>query len=636
MEASSIGRREAVSASLSLASPTSLSSPPKHRDLLPYWNNFTKLLSKELAFSTETDSVPIDLSWSDGVSERHTQGTWFTVACHKAQHAPNQNGTNLPTSRKTTLLSRVLDAMLVDARKKTEERESVLRKAQEKTVMKKQSMTCAAKEKKRKREDTNTFSAPNPARKKQKQRLVCLFDEADSDAELEPELTAGVIQSTIRVKEPPCRVTRYRVFPEEEQMRLLLNTIEATTWTYNMCLYGIQTKVILPTIKACRDYAINSTSPLVQKYQWITKIPYDIRDEAAHDLLRALKANDTKVKKGDRHAANAVFEPQSDSRASKKITIQSKHYKAAGVFCPTFFGKRPFRCNETLPDKIDYAATLTVNWLGQVHFHVPRPLEKHNRPVAPRRVAAIDPGVRTFGTVFDPESNQYTEWGKGDMAKILSIAYNMDRIKSRMDKKALVNCGHRRRYKLKRAFRRLAYRIQNMVNDFHYRFANWLCQNFQVILLPHYEVAKMVLKAHRKIRCKTVRGMLTWSSALFRDRLIGVSRRYTDSHVVPVSEAHTTKTCRCCGIRNHKVGGATIFRCGPCKARYPRDSGGSSGVFLRKATILHEDKSILETDTESSSDDSDGEDDQDLEMRCSSDEEDNYTPLVFLNLGGYE
>ena len=267
-----------------------------------------------------------------------------------------------------------------------------------------------------------------------------------------------------------------------------------------------------------------------------------------------------------------------------------------------------------------------------MHLHVPRSLEKHNTPPAPKTVAAIDPGVRTFGTVYDPQGKQYIKWGKGDMSKLMAIAFNMDRIKSRMDKRGEGNIGHRRRYKMKRVFRRLAYRIKNMVKDFHYRFANWLCQNFQVILLPHYQVTQMVSRIQRKIRCKTVRGMLTWSSSMFRDRLMGVSRRYTDSHIVPLSEAHTTKTCRCCGIRNHKVGGAKVFRCPPCQAKYDRDFGGSSGVFLRHITILNEDKSIIDTDC----DESDGSDaDEDVEMWHSSDEEEDF-PMIPLNLGGYD
>jgi len=388
------------------------------------------------------------------------------------------------------------------------------------------------------------------------------------------------------VKEPACRSIRYRLHPTKGLMELLRKAFGVATWTYNQCLNGIKKKIIPPQQQACRDYAIKKSSDLIQQNPWAMDVPFDIRDEAAKDLVTAYKAHETKVAKGDLRAAKAEFKFQKKYRKSKKLVINSQFYKSAGVFFPAYFGKTPFRCNEKLPDKIHYAANLTINWLGQVHLHIPQPLDKKNVAPAPFPVAAIDPGVRTFGTVFDPHSNLYIEWGQGDMTKLSKIGWTMDRLKSKMDAGGDKNVGHRKRYRMRRTFRRLAYRIQNMVKDFHYRFAHWLCQNYQVILLPFYQVSQMVIRHHRKIRSKTVRGMLTWSPCLFRDRLMGVARRYPDCHVVQLSEAYTTQTCRCCGQLNKKVGGAKIFNCTPCGARYGRDFGGSSGVLLRYLTRL--------------------------------------------------
>ena len=402
-------------------------------------------------------------------------------------------------------------------------------------------------------------------------------------------------EAPVVIKEPPCRTIRYKLHPTVDQMVQIRKALGVTTWTYNQCLDAIlQKKIPVRTITECRAYALNAKAELLRDKPWVTEVPYDIRDEAAQDLLRAYKAHDTKVTNGDAFAAKAKFKFQNRFRKSKKLVIHSKHYKSAGVFCPSFFGSAPFRCNEKLPASIDYSANLTLNWLGQVHLHIPRPLQKRTHNPAIKPVAAIDPGVRTFGTVFDPVSNQYIEWGNGDMAILAQIGLKMDRLKSRMsmDKgegKGKKNIGHRRRYNLKRVFRRLSYRIQDMVKDFHYRFANWLCQNYKVILLPYYQISQMVLRLNRKIRCKTVRGMLTWSPCLFRDRLMGVSRRYPGSHVIQLSEAYTTKTCRCCGFQHNKIGGSKIFKCPSCKVVYGRDDGGASNILLRYLTLLHED-----------------------------------------------
>jgi len=157
------------------------------------------------------------------------------------------------------------------------------------------------------------------------------------------------------------------------------------------------------------------------------------------------------------------------------------------------------------------------------------------------------------------------------------------------------NVGHARRWKMKRAFRRMSQRIQNWTRDFHYRFAKWLCENYRVILLPHYQVGQMVLKVGKggKRRCiasKTVRAMLNWSPCRFRDRLLAMSRRYPGCHVVQLSEAWTSKTCRGCGHLHHKLGGNHVFRCPSCSLTYSRDEGGACNILLRHATMLHDGK----------------------------------------------
>jgi transposase len=371
-------------------------------------------------------------------------------------------------------------------------------------------------------------------------------------------------------------------------MTMLRKAFGITTWVYNQCLYGIKYNVIKPTIGDCRTHYLNAQSRFVQRNPEMTDVPYDIRDEAALDLIRAQKSVETKKTKGDKASFYANFNYQRHHRKNKKIVIHAKHYKSAGLFWPSYFGSTPFKCREKLPEKLDYSANLTLNWLGQVHLHVPRPLEKHTeRQPAPHAVAAIDPGVRTFGTVYDPQSNLYTEWGKGAMARLQQIAWDTDQLKTRIASRII---GHRKRYRLRKVLHRKDYKIQNMVKDFHYRFANWLCQNYKVILLPTYEITQMVRRRiGRKIRKSTARAMLTWSPCMFRDRLKGVSRRYPDCHVVSLSEAYTTKTCRCCGALNNTVGGSTVFKCPSCKVKYGRDFGGSSNILLRHVTFLKED-----------------------------------------------
>lgn len=396
-------------------------------------------------------------------------------------------------------------------------------------------------------------------------------------------------------KPPAARMTKFRLLPNPLQRALLRKAVGITTWTYNQALHAIQAGGVKAVLKDVRAHVLNSDAPLLVDKPWVKEVPYDLRDEAAKDLLQAMKANETKKSKGDRHAFGATFRFQNKWRKSRKLVIHAKHWWAAGVFHPAFFGKTPFRCNEKLPERPAYDMTLTVNWLGQVHLFVPSPLGKVECDPAPRPVVAIDPGALVFGTCYDPQDDRYIEWGVDSMQRISRLQKHMGDLWARIypDRGkegggGREGVGHHARWRMKRAWRRMSKRCEDLITDFHYRFAKWLCLNYRVILLPHYDTPKMVVKGpKRRIGRKTVRSMQTWSFCRFRDRLIGMSRRYPDCHVRPLSEAFTTQSCRCCGNLHRTLGGSRVYECPACKARYPRDDGGSSNVFLRHATMLH-------------------------------------------------
>ncbi|CAB4415140.1 unnamed protein product [Rhizophagus irregularis] len=89
------------------------------------------------------------------------------------------------------------------------------------------------------------------------------------------------------------------------------------------------------------------------------------------------------------------------------------------------------------------------------------------------KVISLDPGVMTG---YDPDG-QLIKWGNGDIDKVFKLSKKM-----------------------------------NVIT----RLARWLCQNYEIILLPKFETSHMVLKNKRKIQSRTARAMLTWSHFRFR------------------------------------------------------------------------------------------------------------------------
>jgi hypothetical protein len=67
-----------------------------------------------------------------------------------------------------------------------------------------------------------------------------------------------------------------------------------------------------------------------------------------------------------------------------------------------------------------------MNWLGQVHLYIQYPLKNP--------IVAIDLGVHTFGTLFDPTNQQYIEWGQNDMGRIYRLFDHIDKLQARIYK----------------------------------------------------------------------------------------------------------------------------------------------------------------------------------------------------------
>ena len=210
-------------------------------------------------------------------------------------------------------------------------------------------------------------------------------------------------------------------------------------------------------------------------------------------------------------------------------------------------------------------------------------LDKSQEEGKSLRVCALDPGVRTFQTIFDASEGAVLEIGAGDMQSIFRLCKQVDKLVS---KQAKAKQSHVRSH-LKRAARRLRVRIQNIVNEVHKQLAKHLASSYDLIMLPSFNTSQMVQKKNRKISSVTARQMLTWAHYRFKQRLIFKCRQY-NSKVAIVSEVLTSKTCSCCGSINQQLGSSKVFTCPntACNAVMDRDMNAAKNIFLRNFEAL--------------------------------------------------
>jgi len=401
-------------------------------------------------------------------------------------------------------------------------------------------------------------------------------------------------------------------------------------WTYNQCVIKYQQdkeeakrqgiKHEKPTEFQYRDYCVNSNAPLLQDptvSEWVEKVPWDVRDEARRDFIKAVESNEAKRYKNWRHHFDFKLRTRKDRQQS--IVIEEKHWGVTktgkerhGMY--GFLNHIRISGHQALPDTINHDLRIIRTRLGHYYLVVPymQPqlsvsdhlLLKHRKPSAKqgenqalsntsncgcKRVVSMDPGVRIFQTCYDHRGAVYN-WAQGDYQRINRLCYHYDQLQSRWSQK---DVKHKQRYAMKKAGMRLQFKIRNLVDELHKKLCLWLCENYQVILLPEFRTSDMVNRSKRTINGRTARAMATLAHYRFRQRLLHKSREYTDCKVIIVDEPYTSKTCGRCGTINWNLGGKEIFVCPRCNHSACRDGNAARNILLRYLTITNMSRASL-------------------------------------------
>jgi putative transposase len=267
---------------------------------------------------------------------------------------------------------------------------------------------------------------------------------------------------------------------------------------------------------------------------WMKKTPYDVRDDAVRDFLKALKTQKMLVAQGKRRCFMMKFRSK---RRDQSITIHSKHWKSGHYFDPDNFVNSRLRAAEPLPETLNYDSRLIRDKCGNYFLCIPQPLDDHLAHTQENEIVALDPGVRTFMTGYDP-SGKILEIGAKDMTRIYRLCDTMDDIQSRFQQPIT---KARKRYRLKRAWKHLQVRVRNLVDEVHKKTTLTLVKSYKIILLPKFET----------------------------------------------SQTYTSKTCGSCGHIHKKLGGNKVFNCPLCGVKLDRDVNGARNNLLKFLTEFH-------------------------------------------------
>lgn len=344
-----------------------------------------------------------------------------------------------------------------------------------------------------------------------------------------------------------------------------------TRSVYNRSLYHVKNqektkidKKELQRLFVTKKYRSGEMNPNIQ--DWELETPKDIRNGAIRDLHKAFKTSFSQLKNGIINHFQMRYKRKKSYPSveipRKAITITKK-------------GKlliyKTYKLGEIKLSKrekkfvLEHDCRLCCQY-GHWYLVVPMKIKvKSSSP--PHDIASLDPGVRTFQTVYS-ENEVFKIQHNRDLLQ--SLRLKVDHFKSLRAHKKISRSSFSRR--LRRIYRRAKYYIQEL----HYYSINVL-RSFKRVLLPSFESQEMVQgKLHRK----TKREMLGLQHYLFQQRLKDSFSRSKSCSVTIVTEEFTSKTCGNCGVLK-RIGSADTYKCDSCKLVIDRDVNGARNILLK-------------------------------------------------------
>lgn len=339
-------------------------------------------------------------------------------------------------------------------------------------------------------------------------------------------------------------------------------------------------------------------------------IPHRKRSKRA----RRRKQRNKRKRKNKRKRASRTAKKEQPKRKTIVFQYMSRRCPGNGVFTINVSNRDEFPTSaDAFGHGPEFVYKSGVWYLAVTSTKSIPPAPSHSGEPQKLRVCSIDPGVKTFLTVYDPQDGSITEIGtsKDSLARIknpnskLSTHARLERLRriesrtmSRLSnlKKELVESGksgaglRKLKHLIKRVQANKLGRIRakraSLVREMHYKAAKYLTRNYDVIMMPYFDT-KGMMEQKGRMRRKTKRAMRDLNFSAFRSRLM-TSAENQGVTWLEVGEAYTSRQCVACGTVNTHLtckDRMVVCRNNECGLSMARDAHGAIAIFVRNAFV---------------------------------------------------
>lgn len=339
-----------------------------------------------------------------------------------------------------------------------------------------------------------------------------------------------------------------------------------------------------------------------------SKIPAHTIDESIRDVVTAYKSAFTNLAEGNIKHFRIRYKKDKSARVALKLEGTSfpngnlpadknnycldslfdpKYkfkYNSGNTFCPSVFGR-----NLTTSESIEgIERTSILLWNKRTNrYFLKTPIDKDiltKEAIDNRDICAIDPGIRTFMTIYGTKSiyqigTNCQKMINKEQARIKTLN---DKIKLKDSKKEI--------YKMKKRVNIIQQKIENRVDDMHFKTVKLLNQNYRTILLGKLSTKGICSKLN-SLNATTKKVCYALKHDSFRNKLSDCGKIF-NSNVEFVSEHYTSKTCCSCRRRNESYSNET-FKCSFCNYKMNRDIMGAYNIFYKHFDMVKSNLKVI-------------------------------------------
>ena len=360
---------------------------------------------------------------------------------------------------------------------------------------------------------------------------------------------------------------KIRLYPTLKQKRVMRKWMGTRRYVYNRALSTIKTQEKPDKYKLRNELVIAKNNPNVQ--EWELETPKDIRAGAIRDLFKNRKSALSNLRNGNISKFKLGYCRKKDN-PSIEIPKRAIKLKSNGIFIYSSKKYLPTKIKIAKRDnykfKIEYDCRLQIsngNWFLVAPINI-----KVKKPTENRSWCALDPGIRSFQTVYSEEMVLQFKVHKESVKK---LQRKIDLFRSLRSKKQIKS--RRKKYREQKCWKKM----DNLIDDLHHKTIRFLTDTYNHIIIPTFESQEMSIKC--RVRTRN-RDLLQLKHFLFRQRLASKCKlRHCTLDVC--TEEYTSQTCGRCGCLQ-KMGGKDIYNCRKCGLVIDRDVNGARNIAIKR------------------------------------------------------